>query len=74
MAENYFTASDVLAKLYAKPWRLLHISAHGVFDLMHVDGRCRSGVLLSDGLLITAAEIAAMETVPELVFLNCCHL
>jgi hypothetical protein len=74
LTENYFTASDVLAKLYAKPWRLLHISAHGVFDLMHVDGRCRSGVLLSDGLLITAAEIAAMETVPELVFLNCCHL
>jgi hypothetical protein len=31
-------------------------------------------VLLSDGLLITAAEIAAMEIVPELVFLNCCHL
>lgn len=67
-------ASDVLAKLYAKPWRILHISAHGVFDLPHADGRRRSGVLLSDGLLITAAEIMAMETVPELVFLNCCHL
>ena len=34
----------------------------------------RSGVVLSDGLLITAAEIVAMETVPEVVFLNCCHL
>ena len=67
-------ASDVLSKLYAKPWRILHISAHGVFDLPHADGRKRSGVLLSDGLLITAAEIMAMETVPELVFLNCCHL
>ncbi|WP_310388131.1 CHAT domain-containing protein [Roseateles sp.] len=67
-------ASDVLAKLYAKPWRMLHISAHGVFELLHADGRHRSGVLLSDGLLITAAEIMAMETVPELVFLNCCHL
>ncbi|MCV2368671.1 CHAT domain-containing protein [Roseateles oligotrophus] len=67
-------ASDVLSKLYAKPWRILHISAHGVFDLPHADGRKRSGVLLSDGLLITAAEIMAMEVVPELVFLNCCHL
>ena len=28
----------------------------------------------SGGLLITAAEIEAMETVPELVFLNCCHV
>ncbi|MCV2352319.1 CHAT domain-containing protein [Paucibacter sp. Y2R2-4] len=71
---SFNKASDVLAKLYAKPWRILHISAHGLFDLPHADGRRRSGVLLSDGLLITAAEIMAMETVPELVFLNCCHL
>ena len=71
---DYQTASDVLTKLYGAPWRVLHISAHGVFDLPHADGRRRSGVLLSGGLLITAAEIEAMETVPELVFLNCCHL
>lgn len=71
---NWLRASDVLAKLYSQPWRLLHISAHGVFNLTHADGQARSGVLLSDGLLITAAEIEAMETVPELVFLNCCHL
>jgi hypothetical protein len=45
-----------------------------VFEQRHADGRLRSGVLLSDGLLITAAEIESMEIVPELVFLNCCHL
>ena len=71
---DYQPASDVLTKLYSQPWRILHISAHGVFGLTHADGRQRSGVLLSGGLLITAAEIAAMETVPEVVFLNCCHL
>ncbi|MBX3606653.1 MAG: CHAT domain-containing protein [Piscinibacter sp.] len=68
------SANDVLAALYRRPWRVLHISAHGVFDLRHVDGRLRSGVLLSDGVLLTAAEVDAMEVVPELVFLNCCHL
>jgi CHAT domain-containing protein len=67
-------ASDVLTRLYQHPYRLLHISAHGIFDQQHVDGRRRSGVVLSDGLLITAAEIRAMESVPELVFLSCCHL
>ena len=67
-------ASDVLALLYRQPYRILHISAHGVFDLPHADGLRRSGVVLSDGLLITAAEIEAMEIVPELVFLSCCHL
>ena len=68
------SASEVLAALYRQPYRILHISGHGVFDLLHADGRRRSGVVLSGGLLITAAEIDAMETVPELVFLNCCHL
>jgi len=67
-------AKDVLAALYRRPYRFMHIAAHGVFDLLHSDGLRRSGVLLSDGLLITAAEIEAMETVPEVVFLNCCHL
>ena len=67
-------AIDVFARLYHQPYRILHISAHGVFGVRHQDGRLRSGVVLSDGLLITAAEIAAMESVPELVFLNCCHL
>ena len=68
------SASEVLAKLYEQPWRILHIAAHGGFELLHADGQRRSGVLLSGGILITAAEIDAMETVPELVFLNCCHL
>ena len=62
----------MLATLYQQPYRILHISAHGVFDLRHQDGRLRSGVVLSDGLLITAAEIEAMEIgartgVPELL-------
>jgi pimeloyl-ACP methyl ester carboxylesterase len=68
------SAANVLASLFHRPWRMLHISAHGVFGLRHIDGRYRSGVLLSDGLLITAAEIGSMEVVPDVVFLNCCHL
>ncbi|MEK8051997.1 CHAT domain-containing protein [Ideonella sp. DXS22W] len=65
---------EVITALIDSPWRLLHIAAHGVVDLPHPDGGTRSGVVLSDGLLITAAEISAMQAVPELVFLNCCHL
>ncbi|UVW27036.1 CHAT domain-containing protein [Massilia sp. H6] len=66
-------ATHVLAALYRQPWRILHVSGHGVYNIKHKDGRFRSGVVLSDGLLITAAEVAAMEVVPELVFLNSCH-
>lgn len=74
LAGDVADATGVLAALYQQPWRLLHLSGHGVFNQRHVDGSRRSGVVLSDGLLITAAEIEAMEVVPDLVFLNCCHL
>lgn len=67
-------AVDIINKLYRSRYRIVHIAAHGVYDEKARDGGSRSGVVLSDGLLITAAEIGAMETVPDLVFLNCCHL
>lgn len=67
-------AVDIINKLYRSRYRIVHIAAHGVYDEKTRDGGSRSGVVLSDGLLITAAEIGAMETVPDLVFLNCCHL
>ena len=67
-------ALDVFARLFHQPWRILALAAHGVFRVVARDGRPRSGVVLSDGLLLTAAEVGQMEIVPELVFLNCCHL
>lgn len=69
-----YDALEVINPLYQKPYRILHIAAHGIFDLRAADGRSRSGVVLSDGLLLTAAEVGQMEIVPDLVFLNCCHL
>ncbi len=67
-------AINVINHLYKHPYRIVHIAGHGVFEQRAADGCMRSGVVLSDGLLITAAEIDAMEVVPDLVFMNCCHL
>ena len=67
-------AAEVFAKLLAQPYRVLVVDAHGVFGKRAADGTHRSGVVLSDGLLLSAAEIGLMGTVPDLVFLNCCHL
>lgn len=72
-------AIDIVNRLYKYPYRIVHVAGHGVYD-EHAAGaagddrRARGGVVLSDGLMITAAEIDAMEVVPDLVFLNCCHL
>jgi CHAT domain-containing protein len=67
-------APEVISGLYQRPYRFVHIAAHGVFQQAGADGVARTGVVLSDGLLLSAAEIGQMEIVPDLVFLNCCHL
>jgi hypothetical protein len=66
-------ALDVHNKLLADAYRILVIAAHGVVDVVHRDGSRRTGVVLSNGLLLTAAEVCLMEVVPQVVFLNCCH-
>ncbi|MEI7968817.1 MAG: CHAT domain-containing protein [Betaproteobacteria bacterium] len=68
------SALDVINKLYQRSYRIIHIAAHGVFEQEAADGSLRTGAVLSDGVLLTAAEIESMEVVPDLVFLNCCHL
>jgi hypothetical protein len=64
---------------------ILHVAAHG--DWVQAAGRDedpagpgrsqvppQSGVVLGKGLLLTSSQIAKLPSVPELVFLNCCHL
>ncbi|MDQ8020936.1 MAG: CHAT domain-containing protein [Moraxellaceae bacterium] len=67
-------ALDVLSRAFRRPSRILMIAAHGVYRERAADGSERTGVVLSDGMLLSAAEIGQLETVPDLVFLNCCHL
>ncbi|MBL8397694.1 MAG: CHAT domain-containing protein [Candidatus Accumulibacter sp.] len=64
---------EVFNHLYRQPYRLLVICGHGIFETAASDGRSYTGVVLSDGMLITAVEIGLMEVVPEVVFLNCCY-
>ncbi|MGH8480045.1 MAG: CHAT domain-containing protein [Gammaproteobacteria bacterium] len=74
LAPSESAALDVIAKLFKHPYRILMIAAHGELELCTRDGSPRSGVVLSDGVSLTAAEVGQMEVVPDLVFLNCCHL
>ena len=68
------SAMEVVNGLYRRPYRIVHIAAHGVFRQPLPGFSEISGVILSDGLHLTATEIGQMEVVPELVFLNCCFL
>jgi CHAT domain-containing protein len=60
-------ARDIINALFERPYRVVHVAGHGAPG---ADG----GVVLSGGTYLGAAEVKAMRVVPELVFLNCCHL
>lgn len=65
----------VIGALHERPWRILHLAAHGVFDFVPEPGAGRvSGLVLDGGIFLTAAEARSMRYVPDLVFINCCHL
>ena len=60
-------ARSVINALFERPYRVVHVAGHGELGV-------NGGVVLSGNTFLGAAEIKAMRVVPELVFLNCCHL
>lgn len=83
--ENGF---DILGKLHRKAYRVLHLAGHGAFDyIVETDegecGTCQqgikskkalSGMVIGSNMFLTPADVEQMRNVPELVFVNCCHL
>jgi CHAT domain-containing protein len=73
-------AHRVINALLERDWRIVHIAGHGEpperivrSDGSSADGDPR-GVVLSHGCYLGPREIRTMRCVPELVFINCCHL
>lgn len=61
-------AQTIINALFARSYRAVHIAGHG-------EPGPQGGVVLSGPrVFLGAHEVQAMRTVPELVFLNCCHL
>ena len=78
-------ALTVINTLLERDWRIVHIAGHGDaprmigLDATSPNDRaeeCRGprGVVLSDGTFLGPNEIRTIRPVPELVFVNCCHL
>ena len=78
-------AREVINALMARDWRIVHIAGHGELpekigpapqyadDPPQKEGDPR-GVVLSNHTFLGPREIRNMRVVPELVFVNCCHL
>ena len=76
-------ADDVMAGLHRDAWRILHLAGHGEHDFEleepTADGkgtvmRKVSGMVIGKETFLTPGDVEQMRCVPELVFINCCHL
>lgn len=89
-------AEQVMNALFARPYRVLHLAGHGVYDYLPDDqlncagcqqplppdlasGRRKerrpvTGMIIGDKAVLSPHEVHQMRHVPELVFINCCHL
>ncbi len=80
-------APSIVRALFAAEYKILHLAGHGVyeFDFDAALGKreppdpCKTprkitGMVIGDGVYLTPAEVKQMRSVPELVFINCCHL
>jgi len=70
------SGTQVLKALFDRPYRVLHLAGHGVYQYAPVPGAKDrvTGMVIGDGMFLTPHEVAQMRRVPELVFINCCHL
>ena len=65
------TADEIVRQLFCEEYKIIHLAGHGEFN---AGSPKQSGMVIGDGLFLTTSDIAQMSTVPELVFVNCCHL
>jgi tetratricopeptide (TPR) repeat protein len=77
------SAGEVIQALFQKEYRVLHLAGHGVYQWTPRassgdDGATPAakvtGMVLGEGVFLTPAEVRQMRRVPDLVFVNCCHL
>lgn len=76
-------ADDIQISLFSRPYQVLHLAGHGVIDdkadkpldetSVHQQ-HGSTGMVIGKQLYLTPNLIAQLPQVPELVFINCCHL
>ncbi|ATE61525.1 DUF7379 domain-containing protein [Thauera sinica] len=79
----------IIENLHRDAWRILHLAGHGVHEYeipqppaaagtqagaVKPAARKISGMVIGKEVFLTPGDIEQMRWVPELVFINCCHL
>lgn len=88
LGKNSLTdAQDVILALHADSYRIIHFAGHGVYNYQQDDSKlcdmCGhhmpttkkiTGMVIGKDAFLTPANIKSIRFVPDLVFINCCHL
>ncbi|OBX26568.1 lecithin:cholesterol acyltransferase [Gelidibacter algens] len=64
-------AESIIKNFFCNDYTIIHLAGHGVFNPKFPKN---SGMVIGKELFLTVFEIQQMPVVPELVFVNCCHL
>ncbi|HQU78833.1 MAG TPA: CHAT domain-containing protein [Azonexus sp.] len=75
----------ILENLHRQGWKILHLAGHGVHEFREGSDKPLSGMVIGyrpgegndkkgRAVLLTPGDIHQMRFVPDLVFINCCHL
>ena len=75
----------ILENLHRQGWKILHLAGHGVHEFREGNDKPLSGMVIGyhagegddkkgKAILLTPGDIQQMRFVPDLVFINCCHL
>lgn len=66
------SADDCVSTLVTRDFQILHFAGHGIYDPTSDPNDC--GMVLGKTARLTPSLVDKMRLVPDLVFLNCCHL
>ena len=72
------TSTPIMESLHKNSWRMVHLAGHGVHQYLPTGAAANtkpiSGMVIGNNAFLTSGDIAQLRYVPELVFINCCHL
>ena len=77
--EIHSGSNAIMNSLFANDYRVLHLAGHGVYRhpvkrAENEEPQYYTGMVLGEDIFLTANEIESKMDIPELVFINCCHL
>ncbi|MBL4663601.1 MAG: CHAT domain-containing protein, partial [Flavobacteriaceae bacterium] len=64
-------ASTITKSFFSQDYSIIHLAGHGVFN---PDNPGLSGMVIGKELFLNSFAIEQLPVVPDLVFVNCCHL